>query len=629
MALNFPNAPADGQQYTHEGRTWEWSETLGVWSLVPVSDNDAVVANAAAAQANLHRNFAEAAATSAGQSAAAALASENNAAESENNAAESEATALATLPVQSATPPAEPLPKVDWIDTTTGKRYTNVGSTAAPVWVEVMAAMVVDNPALVSQLRGELESDTGATLVGFKQSGAGAVDRTLADKAREVVSVKDFGAVGDGVTDDTGAFAAALLSSSVANPKRILATGEYQVSSITVGAYDCLGGEKQQQALIKTEGVTVAGSYSEVCNVRLETAGSDNYALAIPEPATTYDHFGNLFRDIRVTGKNGILNGGFETKLQNVYGVGAGQTNGGNGIEITQWDTSINTVFLQNYGTAIRSIRGLQSVDAHVVRANIGISLQSQGHPAHLVNTYLDTPGMYGLSMIDMSNAAITNVTVLNVGTAETASSAAGMLFDKDSKNSNISNVHFVQLDDTKWANAFHFSDGSVNHLMQGIGGAYKMSAPMQERMRKQTIIGAHGKWARHTNVPRLNRAHASNVEVNAEVTLEFKLDYEYPALEYTTILFVGNYASRNMHSQSAVGEILVPIQFDEFGCAPVLEKKTGHANNEWVIVTASLASSPDQDGSVLSITFKNTGTQAATMSVEVRRSIDAKQLTY
>lgn len=41
MALNFPNNPTDGQQYTHEGRTWEWSASLGVWSLVPVSDNDA------------------------------------------------------------------------------------------------------------------------------------------------------------------------------------------------------------------------------------------------------------------------------------------------------------------------------------------------------------------------------------------------------------------------------------------------------------------------------------------------------------------------------------------------------------------------------------------------------------
>lgn len=41
--------------------------------------------------------------------------------------------------------------------------------------------------------------------VTFLQSGAGATSRTVAAKLREVVSVKDFGAVGDGVADDTTA----------------------------------------------------------------------------------------------------------------------------------------------------------------------------------------------------------------------------------------------------------------------------------------------------------------------------------------------------------------------------------------------------------------------------------------
>jgi len=47
--------------------------------------------------------------------------------------------------------------------------------------------------------RGDaLSAADGAGLVGFQQSGAGAVARTVQDKVREVVSVKDFGAVGDG-----------------------------------------------------------------------------------------------------------------------------------------------------------------------------------------------------------------------------------------------------------------------------------------------------------------------------------------------------------------------------------------------------------------------------------------------
>jgi hypothetical protein len=48
-----------------------------------------------------------------------------------------------------------------------------------------------------------LASSVGSSLVGFIQSGVGAVLRTVQAELRDRVTVKQFGAVGDGVTDDT------------------------------------------------------------------------------------------------------------------------------------------------------------------------------------------------------------------------------------------------------------------------------------------------------------------------------------------------------------------------------------------------------------------------------------------
>lgn len=53
-------------------------------------------------------------------------------------------------------------------------------------------------------------SGKGAELVGFIQAGTGAVSRTVKAKVRDIVSVNDFGAIGDGVTSDQASIVAAV-----------------------------------------------------------------------------------------------------------------------------------------------------------------------------------------------------------------------------------------------------------------------------------------------------------------------------------------------------------------------------------------------------------------------------------
>jgi hypothetical protein len=93
-----------------------------------------------------------------------------------------------------------------------------------------------------------LRSSVGAALVGFIQAGVGAVMRTLQDKARDAVSVKDFGAVGDGVADDTDAIQAAIDSGAACvhfpqgTYKVVTASSKsFDYGNTTVGTYVAIG----------------------------------------------------------------------------------------------------------------------------------------------------------------------------------------------------------------------------------------------------------------------------------------------------------------------------------------------------------------------------------------------------
>lgn len=97
--------------------------------------------------------------------------------------------------------------------------------------VSVLASIVSTVGSAVSSIYAALAAATGAALVGFKQLLPGAANRTVADKLGESVSVKDFGAVGDGVTDDAGAFKKALLACIPSSPTYAVGGVDYYVAT--------------------------------------------------------------------------------------------------------------------------------------------------------------------------------------------------------------------------------------------------------------------------------------------------------------------------------------------------------------------------------------------------------------
>lgn len=71
--------------------------------------------------------------------------------------------------------------------------------------------------------------------LAFTQTGTGAVARTVDSKLKETVSVKDFGAVGNGVADDTAAIQAAIDAVGIAGGGIVwLPPGTYKVSATLV-----------------------------------------------------------------------------------------------------------------------------------------------------------------------------------------------------------------------------------------------------------------------------------------------------------------------------------------------------------------------------------------------------------
>ena len=113
------------------------------------------------------------------------------------------------------------------INNTTGP-YTITCKTAtgAGVVVNTSARIVGDGTGAIAT------SVPDASLVGYSPYGTGAIATSVQTKLRESISVKDFGAVGDGVTDDTTAIQAAIDAVYGLGGGRLLfPAGTYKVSA--------------------------------------------------------------------------------------------------------------------------------------------------------------------------------------------------------------------------------------------------------------------------------------------------------------------------------------------------------------------------------------------------------------
>lgn len=129
----------------------------------------------------------------------------------------------------------------------------------------------------------QLVSSAGASLVGFVQSGTGAITRWVQDKLREQVSVLDFGADPTGTTDSTAAFTAAMNASDrVYAPK-----GTYLLTNLRYKTGKMIVGDGYQSTILKQASASARVIYAlsdatvgQLINIGLSKVGIQGAASA-------------------------------------------------------------------------------------------------------------------------------------------------------------------------------------------------------------------------------------------------------------------------------------------------------------------------------------------------------------
>jgi len=180
---------------------------------------------------------------------------------------------------------------------------------------------VVGNVNITGVVTASSFVGSGANLT-FTQSGAGAVSITFGNKFSEFVSVKDFGAVGDGVADDTAAIQAAINAKGMV----YVPYGSYRLTDTLIlsSSYQGLIGDSKRPNFYINPSVGPAVSIQapanntiiEFCKIEncnfwttaaatySDSPGPTNCGIALNGTASTFSHpiQRTLIRDCRVIG---------------------------------------------------------------------------------------------------------------------------------------------------------------------------------------------------------------------------------------------------------------------------------------------------------------------------------------
>lgn len=215
-----------------------------------------------------------------------------------------------------------------------------------------------------------LLSSLGASVIGFIQAGVGAIQRSVQDKLREQVSVKDFGAKGDGIANDANAIRKAI--------EHIISIGGGTVI-FPAGIYKCT---ERIGTFINAQNVTLSGYGAEIQNFAgVQVQGLMQFGDA------TLDAFGMYSASTTTVNKLNIL--GIKFTSSNLFnGVVPGRWSDQQPISInTAKDVLIRDCYFENWDFAAINF-GALCRDALVDACTFYSSQVDAGHANYGVRAF-------------------------------------------------------------------------------------------------------------------------------------------------------------------------------------------------------------------------------------------------
>lgn len=249
----------------------------------------------------------------------------------------------------------------------------------------------------------------------FIASGAGAVLRTMVGKARDVVSVRDFGAVGDGVTDDAPAINAAIQSLPITGGVVVFPPGGYWKlgSSITMNrsAVTLIGaGVGNSSAIVNSNStfplidVTAADCSIRDLSLAAGFASGTSYAIDSSNAATGLFienvSVNGTYHGIRIRCLRGHVHRADVKEIATTHGIGIMVDHSGlpDGVcEITSCTVENNGALRGRSGLELQNAIGVQASNCDFMQMNYACILANNSFSCNFNNCFFDTSGTDGV----------------------------------------------------------------------------------------------------------------------------------------------------------------------------------------------------------------------------------------